>query len=469
LGAASARPSATKGVLVRFRWRALVVGLVAASVVATGTPASACACDTDARDRIDKADAAFVGTLVAAQPGPDRFEETLTFHVDEEIKGVLDETVEAVTEDYGDACSVDLEVGEQAGVFLFVREGRWETSPCNVLPPEDVRSAAQPLPEPDGEGPIHMLVGGSWGDVGIVALDDEGRTLAYGARGPASFDLEMCPGSRYFVESYRPRPKRVVLAVRETASLDVVREVEMPFGRRENIDPLTVSCRDPRAAEILFAAVHYDSGGHTGYIFRIRGSSIEEIYRGSSYTFTFDRDRVLLGEECRRCWGSRLHVLDLDTMTKRFITKYPGGAFSVSPDGTRLLAPRGGRRLVVIDTSVTPAAKVTRWMGANHYGTAMWLDDETLVYLPNKFDENKTVKVYRADLTLVNKLDGKWISEDNVIDGDTVYGIGSGYGLGSGTLLRAPLPGGPVEETRDFPTDRLHALTLVRDQVFTRD
>ena len=72
-------------------------------------------------------------------------------------------------------------------------DGLWNSSLCQQINAQELHDAAQPFPAPDGEGPIKMLVGGSWGEMGIVALDSQGRTLAYGERVESSSWLVAAP------------------------------------------------------------------------------------------------------------------------------------------------------------------------------------------------------------------------------------------------------------------------------------
>jgi hypothetical protein len=62
-----------------------------------------------------------------------------------------------------------------------------------VMPPGPV-----PVPAPDGEGPMVAVVAGWSGELAtapLMALDGQGRTLAYGTTDRLPIDLSVCPGS----------------------------------------------------------------------------------------------------------------------------------------------------------------------------------------------------------------------------------------------------------------------------------
>ena len=62
-----------------------------------------------------------------------------------------------------------------------------------VMPPGPV-----PVPAPDGEGPMVAVVAGWSGELAtapLMALDGQGRTLAYGTTDKLPVDLSVCPGS----------------------------------------------------------------------------------------------------------------------------------------------------------------------------------------------------------------------------------------------------------------------------------
>ncbi len=136
--------------------------LAAVLLVAIATPASACSCASgDDRDALARSDAAFIGTLVSRTDSGRSA--TFRFTVDEEVKGEFPQTIDVSSASDGAACGLEVRMGQQTGLFLSGDETQgWSSSLCQQISPEDLREAARPMPAPDGEGPIKLIVGGNW-------------------------------------------------------------------------------------------------------------------------------------------------------------------------------------------------------------------------------------------------------------------------------------------------------------------
>ncbi len=101
-------------------------------------PASACVCaDTPLSQRLDEADAAIVGRVVAERSGevqgaPVRL---LTVEVDQRVKGDVDRTI-VVRSPSGSDCDVEVPLDEAIGLLLTTSpEGTWLASACSVVDP----------------------------------------------------------------------------------------------------------------------------------------------------------------------------------------------------------------------------------------------------------------------------------------------------------------------------------------------
>jgi hypothetical protein len=107
-------------------------------VLAFATPASACVCANEPlSDRLDNADAAVVGRVVAERTGdlkgaPQLF---LTVDVEQRVKGDVERTIQ-VRSPYGSDCDVVVPKDEPVGLLLTrAPDGAWLATACSVVEP----------------------------------------------------------------------------------------------------------------------------------------------------------------------------------------------------------------------------------------------------------------------------------------------------------------------------------------------
>ena len=106
-----------------------------------------------ARQRLDSADAAFIGRLLETRPAPARDGErelVYVFAVDSVVKGELDERVEVVSPLGGAACGFELQRDEASGILLrrdTVR-GVWIGGLCGQIAVGELIAAAEETEEP---------------------------------------------------------------------------------------------------------------------------------------------------------------------------------------------------------------------------------------------------------------------------------------------------------------------------------
>ena len=184
------------------RMRLFLAGVVAAVAVvaATATPAHACSCAMpDPRSLLAQTDGAFVGRLIERRDLGDG-RAVFTFRVERRVKGAMGSTVDVESASNGAACGLETTIGARIGLFLERRAGRWTSSLCWQVSPDDLLAAAQPLPPPNGRGPATLLVAGRFGPARLLALDDRGRTLAYGRGAGTILLISVCPGARRMAE-----------------------------------------------------------------------------------------------------------------------------------------------------------------------------------------------------------------------------------------------------------------------------
>jgi hypothetical protein len=130
--------------------------------------AKACTCSTgDSRDRLAAADGAFIGELVGRrETGPlgsiisSGRDVVYTFEVTEVFKGDIGRRVEIHSAASGMSCGFEVAAGEAVGVLLDRQGGDWRSGLCGQIEPGKLRTAAAPLPTPDGRAPARP---GGWG------------------------------------------------------------------------------------------------------------------------------------------------------------------------------------------------------------------------------------------------------------------------------------------------------------------
>jgi hypothetical protein len=161
-----------------------VVAVVAALLAAE--PALACVCaDAPLSERLDAADAAIIGRVVAERSGETKGapQRLLTVEVDQHVKGDVDDTI-VVRSPSGSDCDLLVPKAESVGLLLTrAPDGGWIGTACSMVAPGQLVAEGG---EPRG-GVIKVVVGiAILGLVILWAL----RRLKRGARP----DLPGAPG-----------------------------------------------------------------------------------------------------------------------------------------------------------------------------------------------------------------------------------------------------------------------------------
>ena len=142
--------------MLRAAARLAVVALLAVpAVFGTATPCSACSCvPRTPKELLRRADAAFVGTVVAEQ----QIEPTTTvqtFAVEGVFKGALDASVnvtEPIGSGGGSTCGVAYPRDTRVAIVLYRQGGGWTTDSCSLVSLADLEAVAasphQPRPGP---------------------------------------------------------------------------------------------------------------------------------------------------------------------------------------------------------------------------------------------------------------------------------------------------------------------------------
>jgi hypothetical protein len=115
--------------------------------LAAASDAVACTCAVaPARVRLDSADAAFVGRLVASRPA-DESELQHTFLVDGVVKGDLPRRIEVLSPAGGAACGFELERDVATGILLRRRGDEWTGGLCGQIAVGELLDASEETDE----------------------------------------------------------------------------------------------------------------------------------------------------------------------------------------------------------------------------------------------------------------------------------------------------------------------------------
>jgi hypothetical protein len=448
-----------------------LLSIVCVLVVLPVQPALACSCGYgDPRDRFQEADGAFVGTFVESHPvdpNPTRSDAdtVYTFVLDEEYKGELGDpgdTVEVHAPLSGASCGIEAAPGEQYGLFLHIRrrDGVWASNLCSQVPPDMLREGASPLPAPTSEGPVRMIAGGSFGNTQTMFLDAQGRTVGYGDGDLDVTHVAGCRGSTRLLEIGRKYPGRPVLFVRDVASLEVVRTVELPISYRRGMSVEALHCmsRDGRTAAVF--ATDYGEPKARGVLLLVRGDDVETAYEGSGRSATFTGDLAYV-QEGR--WGRRLKQLTLRAGTAGFVTRLPGRTstrLSLSPDGTRLAGiahphwEKSDEKPTRLYTVEVRSGRVrTRSLGTgDHYAEVLWLSDSRLVMFASYRDRSRVLDLR---LRTRNRF-ARWEPAVTTIVDGTGYGVDY-----AGRLWQIDLPAGSPSVSRELPSPVVYDLATL--------
>jgi hypothetical protein len=429
--------------------RLFLVCMVAATAVvaATATPAHACSCAVpDPRTLLTETDGAFVGRLVSRRDLGDG-RAVFTFRVEQSVKGALGRTVDVESASNGAACGLETPVGARIGLFLDRRGGRWTSSLCWQVSPDDLLAAAQPLPPPDGRGPVTVLVGGRFGTVRTLALDMRGRALAYGRGAGVVLHLSACPGARRMAEVIY-LDNRVVMAVRELPGLRLVRQ--RPVAAPPGTAVTALRCEGPDAGRLLLFHASPDRPA-TARLERVAGSQRTVLWRGSAVGATLTARTAFVTAGAH---GTRLLAVDLATRHVRVLGRIPqpASALVAGPGGRELagLAATRGSAMSLVRIRVTPFAVVRKPIVES--GELSFLDARRLLLLASG---GRRARIYTPSLDVASSF--RWTAYRSTVAGTTAYGVGF-----RGRLHRAPLPSGPERVTRRLPGPNVSVIAPAR-------
>jgi hypothetical protein len=432
---------------------ALVLVVVAAALAARVEPARACSCVFgDPRAALERADGAFVGTLLErrgpADPRSSIEPVTLVFRVERAVKGKLGARVEVQTAASGASCGIELEVGQRTGLFVERQGSRWLGTLCGQLAPARLLEAARPLPAPTGRGPAVLVAGGSFAPARTIALDRLGRTVAYGRGGGETRLLAACAGGTRIAEVVA-HGAGWSLAIRELRTMRVVRSRALPAPGR--VPPAAVGCTGSDAF-VFFGSSDFPARAR---LVRAGPGALVPVWRGTATAASFAGGSAYLN---RGPAGREVARLDLATGRLAAVGRVPEGTgpLAASPGG-RLLAgvavgdPRAATpprpRIVLLDggsVRTVPAG----------YGTVAWAGPNRLAFFPA--GEPQEARLYDRALRLRGRV-RPWQARTGAVAGGSAWGIGW-----EGELIRAALPGGRARTLGRLPSPVVHTLVSTR-------
>jgi hypothetical protein len=398
-------------------------------IVVSAEDSWACSCAVgEPRDALAESDAAFVGTLIErSEGGPsipyygDRVA-TFRFEVSDDLKGNLEEEIEVVTSADGASCGLEVGEGTSVGLFLtWANDGVWTSGLCSQIEPDVLLRAAAPLPEPDGVGPIRLIVGGNFGEVRVMSLDQAGRTLAYGFGEGDVYDIDVCPGGEWMVESVSHSGVGS-LVVRDVGTLAAVREVAIVETEFPSI--YVVDCLD-RTGERLAAM---DDVGPNLRVHVVDGDRVETVFEGPGRSWG---NALGPGYAEIVLRGGKFGRVDLGTGEFRSIVQLPAhtAGARLSPDGRWVAGIRyGGARdgeppsdIVLIPVGGGPVLTypLVFW---NDGGRVEWQDDGRLLFLPAGEDVDRMAIYDVPSFDEVVGANGWYFTETALVDGVT-YGV----------------------------------------------
>jgi hypothetical protein len=125
-----------------------MLSLVVAALVLVGD-ATACTCaQAPPRQRLDSADAAFVGRLLERRASAVEGESVYVFVVDNVVKGDLERRIEVLSPASGAACGFELARDEATGILVDRRGEDWIGGLCGQMAVGELVEASRARDEP---------------------------------------------------------------------------------------------------------------------------------------------------------------------------------------------------------------------------------------------------------------------------------------------------------------------------------
>lgn len=406
--------------LVRLGMSVMLVLLSFAVVLAPAAPAKACSCaPPDPLGILAEAPAAFIGTVVDIRKidhPSDWIDVVVVFDVEEWVKGDLGDTVEIGSSADGASCGFEMEPGDRSGIWINEIQTPLLGGLCNRVDADVLRNAAAGLPEVFSEGGLaSMLMVGSFGSVGVIALDAEANIVGYGAPAhPEAWWSEpsVCPGGRTMVELVPDRD----LFVRDLRTLQITEsmtlEVDDPNGVYTYFNH--VVCTNEAGSEFILVGTSFEEpdftveeeeageefeeyGSEVGVIYRRSPSGLEKLTEidageGGFFEARGDLAVLTLGKGT-----SSVYAIDLVSGEVRLVHEYErNGERYSGPFIEGFAMSRSGRFVAAMDANLPDEGGVTYFLSIFDLesdqplvarspmveaGAVAFIDDDTVAYL----------------------------------------------------------------------------------------
>ena len=443
---------------------ALLVPLALAALALDVKKASACSCmQMNVRVFLAEADGAFVGTLLSRGQAPlvggvadSSFQVPFFFEVDTVVRGDIPNPVTIKSSLDSASCGLGVAVGDKVGLLVYDSgDGTLNSSLCSQTDPATLLAGAAPLPPPDGSGPIKYLVGGNFGGVRIMALDDQGRTLAYGYGEGAALALNVCPGERFLVEAHSGRDGAAV-TVRDVASL---KHVATPLRlANDGSSVARLACLDAEAGSLAAFTV-----GPSAAIVVVDHDASRMLWQGAAVDAYLGRSIAVIagGERGQQpvlvdyATGAATSLAPVDFVGDQYF-----GQWVPSPNGS-WLASVGSRwgassEVILVDTSSsTPRYERVEVGGQGVTGEIVWTNADEFAFLSAAGEAGPTV-LFDTDLSVRGTWEG-WVNRGVQLAGDQV--VAASWG----SLMTASVFDGNPRVLRKFDSPDLFAVAVVED------
>lgn len=320
--------------------------LLAVAVLATPLVwmphANACSCmQTDPRDRLHQSDGAFIGTYTGREPADPTEpygEHDYFFETEKVFKGDIGDVVEVRAPENGAGCGLEYSEGSRGALFLRKEGEVWHSSLCETVHPDLLERAARPFPQPNAKEPPRLLVGGSFGEVRVMALDEKGRTAGYGyGEGDALF-MSRCPRGRKVTELVRPDGRgRPFVDVRRLRDLKVRRTTKAPRAwRDQRVYPLAAICVSADGDTVV-AGRSATGDGLSMHLLLFENDRVSTIAELPGTTVALGRDEAYVGD------GRKLVAVDYTRRAPRTLHTFdkPVSQVAISVHGVRLAVVTG--------------------------------------------------------------------------------------------------------------------------------
>lgn len=405
---------------------ALLVAVIFGSLLIAIPDAHACSCmASDPRDDLNASDGAFIGTYVGREPVDvtDPYADwNYIFETEEVFKGDIGETVEVRAPANGAGCGLEYPEGSPAALFLDREDNLWHSGLCQTVFPDALREAAAPFPVPDAEGPPRLLVGGSFGEVRVIALDAEGRTAGYGYGEGDALYMSLCPGRQRSIEmvgGYRTDEQRSV-DVRRLSDLKVETRTLAPQRWIDGfVFPEEAVCTSRNGSAVVFSR-GYENGEEYRELTRFQDGAVRPILRTKAVHAALGAKKVFLARH------KRLSVMVLRTGQKRLLRVFGRrvSQMALSPDGTRLALTLGAAsdagKLMVLRTE-DGKKMARRHLAGSAQSRLTWVRDDSLFL----WGSRRSSPLYDRFLQKRSEI-RDWYLDAAVRVGCTLYGVGYG-------------------------------------------